>query len=193
MTLTGHLQALGVELDPAFEKLDVAAHLVDRSGTMLWQNAASLALIGDWRGRRFFGAVAPDYRHGAQASFMRQMLGIDRSVSLASVALGPDGERRPVHVQRIPLESDYGVAGAFGILQRLDDDDQAVRDLPRLTPRQHETLRLLASGRSTEEIAAELGVARETARNYIRRLLRALGVHSRLEAVLRAQALGLLE
>lgn len=186
------MQALGVELDPAFEQLDVAAHLVDRSGKMLWQNAASLALIGDWRGRRFFGAVAPDYRHGAQASFTRQMLGIDGSVALASVALGPDGERRPVHVQRIPVENDHGIAGALGILQSVDDD-AVVRDVPRLTPRQHETLRLLAAGRSTDEIAGELGVARETARNYIRRLLRALGVRSRLEAVLRAQALGLLE
>jgi DNA-binding NarL/FixJ family response regulator len=34
-------------------------------------------------------------------------------------------------------------------------------------------------------------VTRETARNYIRRLLRALGVHSRLEAVVRGREAGL--
>jgi two-component system nitrate/nitrite response regulator NarL len=61
-----------------------------------------------------------------------------------------------------------------------------------LTPRQHETLHLLASGMSTEQIAGSLGVTRETARNYIRRLLRTLGVHSRLEAVVRGQEAGLL-
>jgi DNA-binding CsgD family transcriptional regulator len=186
------LQALGVDLDPAFEKLEVAAHLVDRSGTILWQNAASLALIGDRRGQRFFGAVAPDHRHGARTSFARQMLGVDGALTVGSVALGPDGERRAVHVQRIPLENEDGVVGAFGIVQRLDDAE-VVSEFPRLTPRQHETLRLLAAGRSTDEIAADLGVARETARNYIRRLLRAIGASSRLAAVVRARELGLLD
>ena len=57
----------------------------------------------------------------------------------------------------------------------------------RLTPRQNETLHLLAAGLTTEQIAERLGVSRETARNYIRRLLRALGVHSRLEAVAMAR------
>jgi DNA-binding CsgD family transcriptional regulator len=61
-----------------------------------------------------------------------------------------------------------------------------------LTPRQHETLRLLAQGLSTEEVASSLGVTRETARNYIRRLLRTLGVRSRLEAVVRGRELGLI-
>jgi DNA-binding NarL/FixJ family response regulator len=38
-------------------------------------------------------------------------------------------------------------------------------------------------GHSTEQIASSLGIAPDTVRNHIRRLLRALGVHSRLEAV----------
>ncbi len=62
----------------------------------------------------------------------------------------------------------------------------------RLTPRQNETLHLLAAGLTTEQIAERLGVSRETARNYIRRLLRALGVHSRLEAVVRGREDGLI-
>ncbi len=61
-----------------------------------------------------------------------------------------------------------------------------------LTPRLHETLVLLAAGSSTAEIAVRLGVAQETARNYIRRLLRSLGVHSRLEAVVRARDTGII-
>jgi DNA-binding NarL/FixJ family response regulator len=44
-------------------------------------------------------------------------------------------------------------------------------------------LRLLQQGRSTDQIAAELSLSRETVRNHIRHLLRALGVHTRLEAV----------
>jgi DNA-binding NarL/FixJ family response regulator len=58
--------------------------------------------------------------------------------------------------------------------------------LPDLTPRQHETLEHLAQGLSTPEIAARMQVAEETARNHIRGLLRELGVHSRLEAVVKA-------
>jgi len=44
-------------------------------------------------------------------------------------------------------------------------------------------LRLLEQGRSTKQIAQELHLSSETVRNHIRHLLRALGVHSRLEAV----------
>jgi DNA-binding NarL/FixJ family response regulator len=44
-------------------------------------------------------------------------------------------------------------------------------------------LALLERGRSTEQIAAELHLSVETVRNHIRAILRALGVHSRLEAV----------
>jgi DNA-binding NarL/FixJ family response regulator len=45
-------------------------------------------------------------------------------------------------------------------------------------------LRLLSDGLETQEIAASLGIAEETARNHIRALLRAMGAHSRLEAVI---------
>jgi DNA-binding CsgD family transcriptional regulator len=51
---------------------------------------------------------------------------------------------------------------------------------------------MLAEGESTEEIAAGLGVALETARNHIRALFGRLEVHSRLEAVVEARRRGLL-
>jgi DNA-binding NarL/FixJ family response regulator len=52
-----------------------------------------------------------------------------------------------------------------------------------LTPRQAEVLRLLERGRSTTQIAEELHLSRETVRNHVKHLLRALGASSRLEAV----------
>jgi DNA-binding NarL/FixJ family response regulator len=64
--------------------------------------------------------------------------------------------------------------------------------LPRLTKRQHDVLRLLAEGRSTAEIATELGLSRTTVRNYVANLLAALGVHSRLQAVVAAREAGLI-
>jgi DNA-binding NarL/FixJ family response regulator len=44
-------------------------------------------------------------------------------------------------------------------------------------------LELLERGRSTSQIAEELHLSVETVRNHIRHLLRAIGAHSRLEAV----------
>ena len=58
---------------------------------------------------------------------------------------------------------------------------------PHLTPRQAEVLRLLERGHSTHQIARELHLSIETVRNHIRHLLRALGVHSRIEAVAMAR------
>ena len=65
--------------------------------------------------------------------------------------------------------------------------------MPHLTKRQLDVLRLLAEGRSTAEIATERGVTHTTVRNYIANLLVALGVHTRLQAVIAAKKAGLIE
>jgi DNA-binding NarL/FixJ family response regulator len=62
-----------------------------------------------------------------------------------------------------------------------------------LTNRQLEVLRLLAEGMSTAQIADDLGLSRTTVRNYIANVLAALGVHSRLQAVITARKAGILE
>jgi len=64
---------------------------------------------------------------------------------------------------------------------------------PHLTKRQLDVLRLLAAGRSTVEIAAELGLSQTTVRNYVANLLAALGAHTRLQAVIAAREAGLIE
>ena len=62
-----------------------------------------------------------------------------------------------------------------------------------ITRRQLQVLRLLADGKSTDEIARELGLSRTTVRNYIAGLLAALGAHNRLQAVVAARRAGLLD
>jgi DNA-binding NarL/FixJ family response regulator len=62
-----------------------------------------------------------------------------------------------------------------------------------LTARQLEVLRLLADGRSTTEIADELGLSTTTVRNYIANILAALGVHTRLQAVVVARKAGVID
>jgi len=63
---------------------------------------------------------------------------------------------------------------------------------PQLTSRQNQVLQLLGEGASTEQIAKVLHLSKETVRNHIRHVLRALGAHSRLEAVATAHRQGLL-
>jgi DNA-binding NarL/FixJ family response regulator len=52
-----------------------------------------------------------------------------------------------------------------------------------LTPREIDVLRLLANGRTTAAIAAELFLSAHTVRNHISSILSKLGAHSKLEAV----------
>ncbi len=61
-----------------------------------------------------------------------------------------------------------------------------------LTSREREILRLLAAGETTTAISESLALSSHTVRNHISNLLTKLCVHSRLEAVLVAQRLGLI-
>lgn len=68
------------------------------------------------------------------------------------------------------------------------DEGPSAPPPPRLTPREQEVLRLLASGLTTEQVAESLGVSPLTARNHITNLLAKLGVANRLQAVLYASS-----
>ncbi|MEV6578554.1 response regulator transcription factor [Streptomyces sp. NPDC051582] len=61
-----------------------------------------------------------------------------------------------------------------------------------LTPRERETLGLLGDGLGAAEISRRLGVALNTARNHVQRVLEKLGARSQLEAVAVARREGLL-
>jgi DNA-binding NarL/FixJ family response regulator len=71
--------------------------------------------------------------------------------------------------------------------------DERQRSLPQLTPREREVLALMASAADAERISAELKISVNTARGYIQNILEKVGAHSRLEAVVRATELGLLD
>ena len=65
--------------------------------------------------------------------------------------------------------------------------------LERLTPREKEVLRLMAEGMSSRDIATRLGISYTTVRTHIRSLGGKLGVHSKLEAIVKARELALVE
>ena len=55
-------------------------------------------------------------------------------------------------------------------------------DLERLSARECEVVALIAAGKTNKEIAAELGLARSTAKGYAASILAKLGVPSRTAA-----------
>ena len=70
---------------------------------------------------------------------------------------------------------------------------EAESQLERLTRREKEVLRLMAEGTSSRDIAAKLGISYTTVRTHIRSLGSKLGVHSKLEAIVKARELALVE
>jgi DNA-binding NarL/FixJ family response regulator len=64
--------------------------------------------------------------------------------------------------------------------------------LPELTQRERDVLRLLAEGRSYEEIGAELFIAPETVRTHVGKTLQRLGAKTRLQAIAIALRRGLI-
>jgi DNA-binding NarL/FixJ family response regulator len=63
---------------------------------------------------------------------------------------------------------------------------------PKLTPREHEVLGCLGRGMQVKTAARMLGISQETCRGYVKSLHAKLSARSQLEAVLKAQQLGLL-
>jgi DNA-binding NarL/FixJ family response regulator len=63
---------------------------------------------------------------------------------------------------------------------------------PKLTERELDVLRLLAQGKLTKQVAAELGIARKTADNHIQNIYAKTGVTTRAGATLFAIEHGLL-
>ena len=59
-------------------------------------------------------------------------------------------------------------------------------ELPRLTHRELDILKLVARGRLNREIASELFISENTVRNHIRNILDKLQMHSRMEAAMYA-------
>jgi predicted ATPase/DNA-binding CsgD family transcriptional regulator len=64
-------------------------------------------------------------------------------------------------------------------------------ELDPLTGRESDVLRLMSTGKSNPQIAKELVVSVETVRWYTKQIYSKLGVHSRTQAVLRSQELGM--
>ena len=180
MTVGGFAE--GGDLQRALDSVGVPSYVLDTTGVIRWINPAAEQLVGDVRGRHFTSVVAPEDSVRARELFSRKVLGTAPATDATGVLVSTGGARVAVEISAVPLMSGERVVGVFGLFEGRPDNVPTAPH-PHLTPRQVEVLRLLEQGRSTKQIAAELHLSTETVRNHIRRLFRALGVNSRLEAV----------
>jgi DNA-binding CsgD family transcriptional regulator len=186
------LDALSADALPMLEAVGVPAYVVDRHRRVRWQNAASIELVGDLRGRLDGSVLAPADLPRARNAFSRKQRGASHTELEVSVAR-PDGTRVRVAVNSVPLKNAGGaMIGSFGLVQVLGEIDPSFERAPRLSRRERETLTLLAAGYSTPQMAQQMNITTETVRNHVKGVLRGLDASSRVEAVAKARRVGLI-
>jgi PAS domain S-box-containing protein len=174
--------AVGGDVEQALAGIAVPSYVLDTDGVIRWINPAAERLLGDVRGRHFTSIVGPEDRARARELFARKVLGTTAATEASGIFVSADGTRLTLEVSAVPLKGGDRVVGVFGLLSG-PLDEETTSPPAHLTPRQAEVLGLLEQGLSTKQIAQELHLSKETVKNHVRLLLRALGVNSRLEAV----------
>jgi PAS domain S-box-containing protein len=164
------------------EHVNVPSYVIDATGIIRWVNPAAQRIVGDVRGLQFTSVVSPEDTRRARELFARKVVGTARVTDSNVEVVGADRGRVGVEVSSVPIFRGEHVAGVFGQVSELVEQPHEHPDLP-LTPRQAEVLELLERGRATTQIAEELHLSMETVRNHICHVLKAVGAHSRLEAV----------
>ena len=171
-----------MDLEDVLEHINVPSYLIDANGIVRWVNAAARRIVGDVAGRQFTSVVAPENTRRARELFARKIVGGTSATDAGVSIIDRNGKRVGVEITSVPVYDGEHVVGVFGQVSDIVEEPHAHPDLG-LTPRQAEVLELLERGRSTKQIAAELHLSPETVRNHVRHVLRAVGAHSRLEAV----------
>jgi PAS domain S-box-containing protein len=170
------------DLADALDRVKFPAYVTDDQGRVRGMNPAAVELVGDVRGRFAASVVVPGDQAKAQSAIARKLIG-DEATDLQVSVMSPDGVVRKVEVSSAPLRREGRVMGVFGLLHVVDIPERRQDPKRRLTPREHEVLMHLVAGCSTDQMAELMGLSPATIRNHVKRLLRALGVHSRIEAV----------
>ena len=179
-----------IDLTRTLAKVRVPSFVAASDGMLTWGNDAAKTMFGDLEGQPFTSVVAPEDVPVVQRQLDRKLRGAP-STDYEVDVFTADGRRRRAEISSVPIEGGDACHAVFGVVLLREPTDRRPR-AAGLTRRQDEVLQLLGEGASTDQIAAALNVSKETVRNHIRHVLRALGAHSRLEAVALAHRQGLL-
>ena len=185
------LQRIAPDLSPSIARLPMPAYILDRNGVVRWLNMAAVREFGDMRGKRISQIVEPEYTTKARQEFASKILGTVQATEGTVAVRTADGRRVEVDISSTQLLQQGSIVGVFGLADPTGEPARVETNSVHLTPRQLDVLRYIASGHSTENIAKSLGISVETVRNHVRGLMGRLGVHTRLEAVIRGHELGI--
>jgi len=186
------LRRIAPDLAPSISRLTVPAYILDTNGFVRWMNAAAVEAFGDLRGKRIGQIVERDYLTLARQEFAAKILGTVEATEGTVAVRTADGRRVTVEISSTTVLDHGSIVGVFGLADPTEEAPKPSLDEVPVTPRQMDVLRHLARGHSTAIIAEKLGIATETVRNHVRAIIARLGVHTRLEAVIRAHELGIL-
>jgi DNA-binding CsgD family transcriptional regulator len=184
------IDAFSADVLQALYVVQFPVGLIDLERRVQWQNLASIALIGDVRGRLDASVVAPEDLEAARLQFSRKLMGAAHTEHEVTVICA-DGTRARIETSSVPIKAGDTILGVLA-MARVDKSEGPRERAPRLTTRERQTLMLLASGTSTEQMAELMGIAPNTVRNHVKSLCRRLDARSRIEAVAKARRSGVL-
>jgi non-specific serine/threonine protein kinase len=211
----GNKQGLGNKLSDlgwlshAAGDAPAAARQYAESLRLLWEGGDAWYLASPVEG---LAAVALDAGQAVQAArllgaaaTLRELSGstvwpaergrLERAVAAARAALGDEGYAREAAAGRaLPLPE--VVAKSTAVAEALLSATRPApppspAELAGLSPREHDVLRLLATGRSNQAIADALFIGRGTVKTHVASILTKLGARTRTEAVDLARRRGL--
>jgi len=168
---------MAVALSPTLVVMDIEMPLEDGlSATRRIREAAPDAVVAILTGHRDPEWVARAAQAGASAFIpkdgsLTEMLDVLSNVRIGQLVIAP---------------STFSEAESAPVLA-------ADETPPALTRREREVLQYLGQGMPVRAISRTLGISPETGRGYVKSLHAKLGVRSQLEAVIKAQRLGLLD
>jgi PAS domain S-box-containing protein len=191
-SLEQELLELGGNITTALEDMPLPAALLDRDGIIRWHNRAASAIPTGRVGSEFSEFVASEERAKIR-SIIDGVLRDGEPAEFTVQVRNPTGAHVTIHASAVPVRGGGSVVAVFGLGRTADATaSPGTVSGTDLTKRQVDVLHLLAEGRSTDEIASHLSLSPTTVRNHVANLIAALGVHSRLQAVVAASKAGLL-
>lgn len=116
-----------------------------------------------------------------------------RNAVLVGIGCAALGDHQAATLSFEDARAGFTALGAEPDLRRLADLMGGAADEGPLSARELEVLRLVAQSRTSQEIAAALGISRHTVRRHVENVFARLGVSSRAAAVAYAYEHGLLE
>ena len=184
----------GADITAALEEVAVNSFVLDPDGFVRWQNRSARDTIGDRVGQRW-SAVLTDRSLQDVEKIWQDLLCSGEPAEITLEVVLPDGTVQQRDISAAPLREGGSVIGVFGVAVVSGDRPREYRSAAEfgLTERQLEILQMLAEGKSTEQIAGLLFLSKTTVRNHVAHILAALGVHTRVQAMILASRAGLIK